>query len=172
MSGPHVLDKVYEQFQTGISELRVSLFESSGILVTPKRGPSFQGYQVDHPLYHDRVADWINLADFFTSQQHLALLALDLGLSINICMLWLDDYKFHAHGLVYQDLVAFFLERYFMTRFPVNGRDILSIVHTLQVSMLFFSQLFPQILIVVIFVFAGWELLWWLWWLHWKFDFT
>ena len=61
MSGPHVLDEVHEQFQTRVSKIRVSVFESSGISVTPDRGPSFQGYQVYHPLHHDRAADRINL---------------------------------------------------------------------------------------------------------------
>jgi len=67
MSGPHVLDEVHEQFQTRVYEIRVSVFESSGISVTPDRGSSFQGYQVDHPLHHDRVVDWINFVDSFIS---------------------------------------------------------------------------------------------------------
>jgi len=124
ISGPHVLDKVYEQFQNRVSEIRVSVFESSQITVTLDIGPSFQGYHVEHPLHHGRVVDRINLADYFTSPQHLPLLALDLGLSINRCMLWLDDYKFHVCGSIYQDWVAVFLERSSLTYFPIGGRDI------------------------------------------------
>lgn len=169
MSGPHILDEVHEQFQTRVSEIGVSVFESSGISVTLDRGPSSQGYQVGHPLHHDRVVDWINLANAFTSQQHLALLTLDLGLGINECRLWLDDYKFHTCGLVYQDWVVICLERSSLKHFLVGDRDVLVVLHVLQVNMLCCAQLFPQILINVIFVFAGWELLQWL---QWKFDFT
>lgn len=121
MSGPHVLDEVHEQFQTRVSEIVVSMFESSGISVTLDRGPSFRCYQVVQPLHHDRAVNQINLADAFTYQQHLALLALDLGLGINECMLWLNDYKFHAYGLVYQDWVVVRLERSSLTHFPVGG---------------------------------------------------
>jgi len=41
MSSPHVLDEVHEQFQTRVSEIRVYVFESSRISVTPDKGPSF-----------------------------------------------------------------------------------------------------------------------------------
>lgn len=68
MLGPHVLDTVHEQFQTRVSEIKVYVFESSGISVTPDMGRSFQGYQVYHPLHHDRVVDRINLAHSFTNR--------------------------------------------------------------------------------------------------------
>lgn len=128
MSGPHFLDIVHEQFQTRVSEIRVSMFESSGISVTLDRGASFRGYQVDHPLHHNTVVDWINLSYYFIIRQHLASLALDLGLSINGCMPRWDDYKFHAHALVYQDWVVVHPEMSSMTRFLVGGQDILVVV--------------------------------------------
>jgi len=73
-------------------------------------------------------------------------------------MLWLDDCKFHVCGSIYQEWVVVCLERSSLTCFPVGGQDILAVVHALQVSMSVLTQLFQQILIVVIFVFAGSEL--------------
>lgn len=98
MSDPHALDEVYEEFQTRVSKIRVSASESSGISITPGRNPSFRSHQVDRSLHHDQVADQINLADSFASRQHIAL---DLRLSMNLCMSWMGDYKFHAYDLVH-----------------------------------------------------------------------
>lgn len=143
MSSPHVLDKVHEQLQTRVFEIRVFVFESSRISVTLNIGTSFQGYEFDHPLHHDRVSDRINLADSFISRQHLSLLALYLGLIINRCMLWLDDYKFNTCGSIYLDWVVVHPERSSLTHFSIGGRDVLVVVHALQVNMLFFAQFFP-----------------------------
>ena len=83
--------------------------------------------------------------DLSTSRQHLASLTLDLGLGMNGCMSWLDDYKFHACDSVYQDLVTVFLEWYFLACFPVSRHEFLAIVHASQVSILVFARLFHKL---------------------------
>lgn len=116
-------------------------------------------------MYHDRVSYWIEgsyLADSSTSKQHLAVLTLVVGLSMNGCISWLDDYKFHAYDSVWRDWVSIFLEWYFLADFPVIRHGFLTIMHVSQVSILAFAQFFVHILITVIFVFAGWELMQWL----------
>lgn len=60
------------------------------------------------------------MVDRFSSQQHLAIRALGLGLSMNGCMSSLDDYKFHVCDSFYQNWVAISLERSFLEHFHVS----------------------------------------------------
>lgn len=91
------------------------------------------------------------MVDFSASRQHLAFLTLDLGLSLNGCMSWLNDCKFQVCDSIYQDWIVFWLEWSFLARFLVSRRDLLTIVHVSQVSILVFAQFFLHILITDIF---------------------
>lgn len=104
-----------------------------------------------------------------TNRQCLTPLPSNLGLCVDGCVSFINDFRFQEHIFVYQDERKIQLTQSILARSLVSSHDLLSVAHVLQVSIFVGAQFCMLALIANIVDLAGWELLRWL---HWKADFT